>query len=209
MKNGRAAIVSILIIGTSVLLLSLYDNYHSKYNLTPWLSTSPVYFLNKAESELRKKHLFNAKSYIEKAIYCMHTIDEYALGESKEYVDVSVNRLKNLIVKIDQRMSPQEELQYAYFQAVNTVAYSELIISEKEFQIGKRHESLKLLKTVLSLLNDSMEYQISSSDVKSAELRIIEQVSELITHLEQRKVLDANQCDIVKVELQNLLNTLI
>lgn len=199
MKNGRGAIGSILFIGFCVVVLSVYDKSYSNEHLTPWLSSSPLYYLKKAQIELDRDHMYNTKENLNSAIYCMESIGYYTSGEAKVYLEASVEDLYDLIERLENDKVSATQTQNVYFKVLSSIAFAEFIICEQEFKNGQYNNSLELMKVISSMLKEShANVGGVSSSIKTYEKEVSAQVSIMASSLIQSKKMDSTKCEQIK-----------
>ncbi|SMD31654.1 hypothetical protein SAMN04488029_0017 [Reichenbachiella faecimaris] len=208
MKNNTIAIWSIVLICVSMFLLSQFSKTYYKSNLSEWLSTAPIFFLSKAQLEFNRHHIYDATEMLQKATHAMQSIERYSTPDANSYVDKSIFELQKLTVLISQENISETELNQAYFRCINSVAYAELRISEKEFLEGQYLKPLGLMNTVLILLNKSITYiKDENSAYLLKEKSIIKHVHHLIDQIEKTGKLDAVDYEKVNQEIRDLLDS--
>ena len=206
MKNISNGVWGILIVTVSIIALSFFTRNHSKDDINDWLTTAPIFFLSQAQYELNAKNKYTCRENLYNAINSMKSLERYSSDDVKQYVDQSIFELYHLIEVSEYKNLNVSDSNLVIFHAINAVAYAELRISEDEFKNGKSEESLVLMKTVLVLLNQSINY-IELSDISELEeISIISHVEKMVNKIKLDGHISDKEFDTINLEIEAVLN---
>lgn len=208
MEDRNTALTSIAVILVSFLALGIFTVNQSKENISDWLTRAPITFLSKAQYELNKNHDYSSKDNLFNAIHSMQSIERYTSDEVKVYVDLAISELYELLEIMEYKHLSTSDINHAYFDAINAVAYAELRISEHEFEIGKEKHSLKLMSTVLVLLNKSLAYIPEDAKAAPIEKSIIHHVRQMIDKIKATGKFSKKEFEQINQEIEGLLDAI-
>tara|TARA_R110000868_G_scaffold154186_3_gene380270 strand:+ start:434 stop:1078 length:645 start_codon:yes stop_codon:yes gene_type:complete len=180
-KLDNIAIWGIIIVVAGIGTLTYLSHLSAQKHIGEWTATSPIRFLSKAQQHLNEHEPYECVENIHKAIKLIKTIEYYGDKTVNKYLENSINDLTRIVEEIEGDEISIKDVNMALFEALNAVAYAELMISEHDLDNNDHQKAIFLLQTTLSALKKSTRY-IQPEDGFNEE-RLISEVKSAIEYL--------------------------
>ncbi|MGL1888018.1 MAG: hypothetical protein OCD76_16000 [Reichenbachiella sp.] len=176
---------SILFLGLSFLSLYVYDINHNS-ELTIEKAIAPVQYLSNARSAIVKLDYNGSIREMDAAISAMKVIEQYADSVSIDHIEKAIADLRNVEKEIRNDSLVIMDLNKAYFHALNSIAYANLIISEKNLDKGQKYKAMRFMNATFTEMIKSLEFT-SDERYKERENQVIDDVRNLLAEMKKNK----------------------
>ncbi|MEQ6120784.1 hypothetical protein [Reichenbachiella sp. MALMAid0571] len=202
-KLDNIAIWGVLIVVAGIGTLTYLSHLSAQKHIGEWTATSPIRFLSKAQQHLNEHEPYECVENIQKAIKIVKSIEYYGDNNVNKYLEKSINDLNKIVDEIEEDHISTTDVNMALFEALNAVAYAELMISEHDLENNDHHKAIFLLKTTLSALEKSTRYIQAKDELK--EEKLISEVKSAIDYLDSPN--QTSHYDFTKIneEIEELL----
>jgi len=180
-KIDNIAIMGVITVVIGIGLLTYLSHLSAQKHIGEWTATSPICFLSKAQQHLNEHEPYDCVENIHKSIKLIKEIEFYGNKSVNKYLEKSVGDLTKIIEEIEEDRISKKDVNMALFEALNAVAYAELMISEHDLENNDHNKAIFLLETTLVALQKSTRYIQSKDDFN--EEKLISEVKFAIKHL--------------------------
>ena len=196
------AFSSILVIAVSIGVLHLVNLAHDE--LTIDLAMEPVKNLSDARHLIVNGKYNRAIEELDDAMMKMRVIEQYTDSSSIAFLEQAVEDLE--AVEREMRMDELEEddLNRAFFNALNSIAYACMTISEKNIDKGEKYKAMQFMNATFAEMIASLKF-VKNEELKHKEEKVIAHVREIIDKMESSKYTFKFDYDMVNHELEELI----
>ncbi|SMD33250.1 hypothetical protein SAMN04488029_1588 [Reichenbachiella faecimaris] len=201
-EKKTTAISSILVILTSIAVLHLVNLIHNE--LTIDLAMEPVKHLSDARHLIVNGDYKHAIQELDDAMMKMRVIEQYTDSSSIAFMEQAVEDLE--LVEKEMRMDNLEEddLNRAFFNALNSIAYACMTISENNLDKGEKYRAMQFMNATFAEMIASLKF-VEDEHLKHKEEKVIAHVREIIDKMESTKYTFKFDYDMVNHELEELI----
>lgn len=204
MKNNTA-IHSLLFVVVCIGVLALANGLDSRKCISDWKSKAASYHLLKAKVYFDKNDDEKCVTSIFQAIRAIKKMDRYVISDTRKHLASSIEELLLVTDLLERDNIEKDAFDHAYFNAMLSVAYANLVISQEAYQDGRNTRSLWILKGVLTSLNNSMAYTDKNSDLSRRELELSNQIINMIDRMEQEEEFSENELQEINQQAESLI----
>ena len=199
-KNIYYALFLIVII-VSIFVYFKIDREEKKKNPTITdLAVEPDLLINTADSYLRNHKKLAAVKFLEDAIEMMKLLEKDGDEVSNEAIEVAIQDLEIVEGHIKADDINNDLMYEAFADAMNSLAYASLRVSEKLIKEGKLKEADITLKHAMDHLQNSIRF--ARGKQKEEELIIVAHLQRIIEdHLQD----DISEIDQVMAEIDSVV----
>lgn len=196
----------ILYLLISFAVLFFYDRYHHD-GLTVEKAMLPVQYLTNARHAIIKENYPLSINSLDKAIESMRVIETYADSSATSHIEVAIRELKNVEAEIKNDSLILMDLNKAYFDALNSIAYANLTISEKNIESGEKYRAISFMNATFVEMVKSLKFATDDRQ-KDKENEVIDKVKKILTELQKSEYqydfdadsLNKNVRDLIEIE---------
>lgn len=201
-EKKTTAFSSILVIAVSIGVLHLVNLAHDE--LTIDLAMEPVKNLSDARHLIVNGKYNRAIEELDDAMMKMRVIEQYTDSSSIAFLEQAVEDLE--AVEREMRMDELEEddLNRAFFNALNSIAYACMTISEKNIDKGEKYKAMQFMNATFAEMIASLKF-VKNEELKHKEEKVIAHVREIIDKMESSKYTFKFDYDMVNHELEELI----
>lgn len=191
-----------LVIAVSIGILHLYNLSHNE--LTIDLALAPVKNLSDARHLIVNDNYNKAIQELDDAMMKMRVIEQYTDSSSIAFLEQAVEDLE--LVEKEMRADELEEddLNKAFFNALNSIAYACMTISENNLDKGEKYKAMQFMNATFAEMIASLKF-VEDEDLKHKEEKVIAHVREIIDKMESTKYTFKFDYDLVNHELEELI----
>ncbi|WP_109832252.1 hypothetical protein [Reichenbachiella versicolor] len=174
---------NVTVLSISLGALHIYYLGH-KDVLTLERAVAPIEHLTNAHHAIEKERFQEGYKEIEKAIFGMKIIEKNADSTAMKFVDEAIEDLKLVEIEIKNDSVIMDDLNHAFFNALNSIAYANLRISENRLEHGQKFKAMNLLSISFREMLSSLEYATTSTQKKHEE-KAVADVRKFLKDLKQ------------------------
>ena len=164
------------------------------------LAVEPDQLMNTADEYLHEHKRLTSLQFLEDAIAMMKLLEKDGDSVSMEAIEVAISDLEIVEDHIRSNDVNDEMMYEAFADAMNSLAYASLRVSEVLINEGKEEEAAVTLEHAMDHLQNSIKY--ARGDQKEDGIRIVHHLKSLIeNHLEN----DISEIDAVMAEIDSLV----
>lgn len=197
------AVGSILYLMFSFAILFVYDRYHHN-GLTVEKAMLPVQHLTNARHAIIKENYPQSISSLDNAIAAMKVIESYADSSAIDHIEVAIRELKNVEVEIKNDSLVILDLNEAYFNALNSIAYANLTISEKNLEEGERYRAISFMNATFVEMVKSLKFATDERQ-KDKENEVIDKVKTILSELKKAEYAYEFDADSLNKNVRSLI----
>ena len=190
-----------IVIGLMVVYFKIQRNLKMENpNLTD-LATEPDLLMNTADRTLKDHKSFTAIRFLEDAIKMMKLLEKEGDSISTDAIEIAVHDLEIVEEHIKTEDINDDLMYEAFADAMNSLAFASLRISEQFIREGKNEEARVTILHAMDHLQNSIRY--ARGDQKEDGIKIASHLQKLIdNHLEDK---DISQIDMVMLEIDSVI----
>ncbi|UXP34006.1 hypothetical protein N6H18_08615 [Reichenbachiella agarivorans] len=194
---------AVIVIGLSFLALFLYDlNHHS--DLTIERATSPIQHLANARQAILDRKFNTSIREMDAAIMDMKIIELSADSTATKFIERAIQDLKFVETEIQNDSISLQDLNHAYFNALNSIAYANLIISEKNLDKGERYEAMRFMNATIKEMVSSLNFAANERD-KEREKVVIDDIKDILSKMKDSEYEYRFNYDSINKEVQEMI----
>ena len=164
------------------------------------LAVEPDVLISSADRSLHDHKMLASIEFLEDAIDLMKLLEKDGDSVSMEAIEVAIYDLETVEKHIRAEDINDELMYEAFADAMNSLAYASLRVSEKLIQEGKADQADKTLRYAMEHLQNSIKY--ARGDQKAEEMKIAHQLNYIIeNHLQN----DIAAIDEVMAEIDSVV----
>lgn len=189
-----------VVIGSMVTFFKIQREFKLENpNLTD-LATEPDLLMNTADRTLQDHKSGTAIKFLEDAIQMMKLLEKDGDSISTQAIEIAILDLEVVESHIKAEDINNDLMYEAFADAMNSLAFASLRISEQFIREGKNEEARVTINHAMDHLQNSIRF--ARGDQKEDEIRIAGHLQDLIDqHLEN----DISQIDLVMIEIDSVV----
>ncbi|MEP0987722.1 hypothetical protein [Ekhidna sp.] len=189
-----------IVIGSLVIYFKIQrDMKLENPNLTD-LATEPDLLMNIADRTLQDKKSATAINFLEDAIKMMKLLEKDGDSVSTGAIELAIKDLQVVEMHIKAEDINEDLMYEAFADAMNSLAFASLRISEQFIREGKKEEARVTINHAMDHLQNSIRF--ARGDQKENEIKIAAHLQNLIdNHLEN----DVSEIDYVMAEIDSVV----
>jgi len=203
MGNVNNAISSLIIVGICLLLLHTYSILHSN-ELTIEKAVDPVHHLSNAYHAIVNDDYNRSVREMDEAIMAMKIIEPYADSIAVDHIEKAILDLTHVELEIKADSLNMQDLNHAFFNALNSIAYANLTISEKNLDNGEHYKAMRLLNASFREMISSIKF--ADTLQRQQEDKVIKDVRHILSSLKKTNFESTFDYDSLNRELEELIN---
>jgi hypothetical protein len=201
MKN--IGVQGILIVVISVGILHWFDMQHHG-ELTIERAMEPVRHLSDARHSIVNDDFNRAVYELDEAIMEMRIIEQYADSSSVAHIEQAIEDLEIVEMEIKSDSLVLLDLNKAFFNALNSIAFACMTISENNLDQGEKYKAMRFMNATFAEMIASLKF-VNSQEVKEKEEKVIEHVREILDKMKESDFTYKFNYDTINHELEELI----
>ena len=141
---------------------------------------------------------------MDEAIIQMKIIQQYADGSSVAHIGKAIKDLQVVEIEMQGDSLVLADLNSAFFNALNSIAYACMIISENNLDQGEKYKSMRFMNTTFVNMIASLKY-VGSDSLKHKEEKVIAHVREIVNNMKKSNYTYKFNYDTINHELEELI----
>ena len=200
----EAALTYLVIIAVLLGILHTYDIYHNRH-LTFERAMSPVRHLSIARQSILESDYHGSYRSLEKAIMDMQIIEQYADSSAVHLIDSAISDLKLVKAEVKNDTVIVNDLNKAYFNALNSIAFANLTIAEASLEKGEKYKAMQFLNATFKEMVTSLSFA-ADEESRAKETKVIEDIKSILSELHRSDYTYQFDYDSINQELEELIN---
>ncbi|MBU2914424.1 hypothetical protein [Reichenbachiella agariperforans] len=172
-----------IFIGSTLFGLHIYDKNH-KVDLTIEQAMEPVQHLSNARQAIVHEQFDRSIMELDEAIIDMRRIEKIADSSASAYVEKAIADLALVEAEIRNDTILLDDLNHAFFNALNSIAYANLTISEQNLDKGDKYKAIRFMNATFKEMVSSLEFATSERD-KEKERKVIEDIKIILENMQK------------------------
>ncbi|UXX79655.1 hypothetical protein N7E81_00835 [Reichenbachiella carrageenanivorans] len=201
-EKKTTAISSILLILGSIAVLHLVNMLHDE--LTVDRALAPMKSLSNARHLIVNGDYRGAVNELEDAMMQMRVIEQYTDSASEAHMDRAVEDLELVEKEIRSDNLIEEDLNRAFFNSLNSIAYACMLMSEHNLDKGENYKALHFMNATFQEMIASLKY-VKDDELKHKEEKVIAHVRHILDKMESTKYTYKFDYDLINHELEELI----
>ncbi|MEO9966434.1 MAG: hypothetical protein ABJF11_11630 [Reichenbachiella sp.] len=197
------AIPNILVIVVSIGALHLANMIHDE--LTIERAMGPVKHLSDARHLIVNKDFNGAIKEMDDAMMQMRVIERYADSSSVAHIERAVQDLEIVEDEIRSDSLVVEDLNKAFFNALNSIAHVCMTLSENNLDQGERFKAMRFMNATFAEMIASLKF-VNTDELRHKEEKVIGHVREIIDQMEATNYTFRFDYDSINHELEELID---
>jgi len=194
---------SLLVVFSSIVVLYFYDlSYHKE--LTIERALEPVRHLSDARHYIRNHEYHLARKELDESIMEMRIIEQYSDSASVAHIEKAIEDLQVVEVEMQSDSLVIDDLNRAFFNALNSIAHACMTISESKLDEGEHYKAMRFMNATFTEMIASLRY-VSDEDLKHKEEKVIEHVREILINMKSSNYKYRFNYDTINHELEELI----
>lgn len=193
----------ILFIGLSLTLLFIYGKLH-KPELTVAQAMEPVKHLSNARQGILQQKFEYSLEEIDEAIADIRFIEESADSTAIDFIEKAIEDLGLVEGEIRNDTIIMDDLDHAFFNALNSIAYANLIIAEKNLDKGEVYRAIQFMNATFKEMISSLQFATSTRD-KEREEQVINDIKSILSNLQKTGYEYRFSYDSINREIEELI----
>ena len=162
---NNVALRSILIMAVSVLMLYFYEAYHER-ELSIEEAMLPINHLSDARHSIVNNNHRRAVKELDHAILGMKVIEKYADSASVAHIEKASTDLLLVESEIESDSLVLRDLNKAFFNALNSIAFACMQISENNLDKGAKYKSMRFMNVTFAEMIASLKF-VNTEDLEA------------------------------------------
>lgn len=201
-EKKTTIVPSILVILASVGILHLVNMIHDE--LTIGRAMEPVKHLSDARHLIVNGDYNGAIQELDDAMMQMRVIEQYTDSSSIAHINQAVEDLEMVEKEIRSDSLQVDDLNRAFFNALNSIAFACMRISENNLDKGEQFKAMQFMNATFAEMIASLKY-VDDQELKTKEEKVISHVREIIEKMENTKYTYRFDYDMINHELEELI----
>lgn len=201
-EKKTTALSSILLILGSIAVLHMYNMMHDE--LTIDRALAPMKHLSNARHLIVNGDYRGAVTELEDAMMQMRVIEQYTDSASEAHMNQAVEDLELVEREIKSDNLVEEDLNRAFFNSLNSIAFTCMIMSEHNLDKGENYKALHFMNATFQEMIASLKY-VENEDLKHKEEKVIAHVRQILDKMESTKYTYKFDYDLINHELEELI----
>ncbi|MFY0627892.1 MAG: hypothetical protein JXR07_16455 [Reichenbachiella sp.] len=183
--------------------LHLYDVMHNR-DLTIERAMSPVLHLSNARQFILDSDIHESIREIDHAIMDMKIIEQYADSIAVIHIERAIEDLELVEVEIQNDSVIVSDLNNAYFNAINSIAFANLTIAESSLEKGEKYKAMRFMNATFSEMVGSLKY--ADDNTRQKENEVINEIKGILTELRRTDFQYEFDYDSLNQEMEELID---
>lgn len=180
MKNWYYFVFAVVVVAFSMIFFSIEREANKKNPALTEIATEPDILITSADHYLQDDKRLTAISFLEDAISTMRLLEKNGDSVSNLAIEHAIRDLKVVEEHIKSDDIDNVFMYDAYSDAMNSLAYASLRISENLIEQGEEAKAEKTLNYAMIHLQNSIKY--AKGGQKEDEIKIAQQLKDIITN---------------------------
>ncbi len=198
-----SALGYILLIVALIGTLHAYDIFHNKH-LTIERAMSPVRHLSNAREYIIDSDYNRSIRQLEAAIMDMQIIEQYADSSATHLIEKAIADLKLVEAEVQNDSVIVSDLNRAYFNALNSIAFANLTIAEESLEKGEKYKAMRFLNETSREMVSSLSYA-ADEESKVKEKKAISDIRKILSALQKGDESYTFDYDSINQEMEELI----
>jgi hypothetical protein len=173
----------IIFIALSIGAIFIYDMTHPS-ELTIEQAMEPVKHLTNARQAIKNKQFERSLRELDEAILDIRTIETSADSSATPYIERAIEDLALVKAEIKNDTIIIDDLDHAFFNSLNSIAYANLTISEKNLDKGEVYKAIRFMNATFKEMVSSLKFAHNERD-KAREEEVIKDIKSILTNLQR------------------------
>lgn len=187
----------------SLVVMKIFDTFHHE-ELTIERAMEPVKHLSDARHSIVNNDFNRAVRELDEAIMEMRIIEKYADSSSVAHIETAILDLKVVELEIKSDSLQLEDLNKAFFNALNSIAFACMTISENNLDQGEKYKAMRFMNATFAEMIASLKF-VKSHEVREKEEKVIEHVREILDNMKKSQFTYKFNYDTINHELEELI----
>lgn len=197
------AVNSLLFVTVCISTLFVIDKY-TVHELTIERATEPVKHLTDARYSIVNGDYHRAISELDEAISEMKIIEQYGDSSANAHIEQAINDLQQVEEEIKNDSLVIGDLNKAFFNALNSIAFSCMMISENNLDKGEKYVAMRFMNATFAEMIASLKF-VNSEELRHKEEKVIEDVRNIISSMKATNYKYRFNYDTINHELEELI----
>lgn len=199
-RNIYYILFLVVILTAIVVYLKITREKNEEHPQITELAVEPDLLINSADRYLHDHKRLAAIEFLEDAIELMKLLEKDGDDVSMQAIEVAIHDLEAIEQHIKAEDVNDDLMYEAFADAMNSLAFASLRVSEELIKEGKAEEADKTLHYAMEHLQNSIKY--ARGDQKEEEMKIASHLNEIIEeHLQN----DISRIDQVMAEIDSVV----
>lgn len=184
---------------------SLYtvDKLHEGH-LTVERAMAPMQHLSNARDAILNNNYNHSIKEIDEAIMDMKIIEHHADKSAADHIERAIESLKKVEDEIKNDSVVVRDLNRAFFNALNSIAYANVTISEVSLDKGEKYKAMGLMNASFAEMIRSLKYAEDDS-AKRMENKVIGDIRTILQKLQDSNYAYRFNYDSLNKEIEELI----
>lgn len=183
-------------------MLHLINSIHDE--LTIELAMGPVRHLSDARHLIVNKDYNGAIKELDNAMMKMRVIEQYSDSSSVAHIEQAVKDLEVVEEEIRKDSLIINDLNKAFFNALNSIAHACMTISEDNLDKGEKYKSMRFMNATFAEMIASLKF-VNSVELRKREEKVIGHVRQILDNMEESEYTYKFDYDAINHELEELI----
>jgi len=192
-----------VLILAGIATIYFYNKLSTGNHLDSDMADMPKIHLSKMETALTKHDMRQSFDEINLAIKSMNSIEHYTDSIAKFFIEKSIEELEILKNELIMDSVNLDDLNHAFYETFNSMAYVNLRLSELRLEEGRKVSAHEYLKTSFSYLKWSLKYSNENNLVR--EQKVIDEMREILSSLKSREGFEGFDYAQIREEMEQLM----
>lgn len=189
-----------IVIGSTVTYFKIQRDLKMENPNLSDLATEPDLLMNTADRTLQDHKSLTAIKFLEDAIKMMKLLEKDGDSVSTEAIEVAIKDLEVVEGHIKEEDINDDLMYEAFADAMNSLAFASLRVSEQFIREGKKEEARVTINHAMDHLQNSIRF--ARGQQKEDEIKIASHLQKLI---DEHLVNDISQIDLVMSEIDSVV----
>lgn len=195
--------LNVLFVAFALGSLHLYDTYHEGH-LTVERAMAPMQHLSNARHLIISSDYHGSIKEIDYAIMAMRIIEHGVDSVAAEHLETAIADLKLVEIEIRDDSVVVADLNKAFFNALNSIAYANLTISEESLENGEKYKAMSLMNASFAEMIRSLRFASSEKSIE-LENKAIEDIKTVLQKLKDSDYTYQFSFDSLNREIEELI----
>lgn len=183
--------------------LGYYNQSSLSDYLDPSTASMPRAHLLLAENEYRRDKLEESYREIDLGIKSLYSIEDYSDSVANYYIELAIKELELIKDEIIKDSVNTEDMNHAFFETFNAMAYVNLRLSELRLEEDRKMKALEYFKNSFSNLKLSISYA-NHNDVKKEE-KVIAEMRHILKEFKSEEDFEGFDYEQLNSEIEALM----
>ncbi|MEM7163801.1 MAG: hypothetical protein AAF487_15340, partial [Bacteroidota bacterium] len=164
----------------SLFFLYLYDISHD--HLTVEKAMAPLHYLTDARHHIINSEYNSSIRSLESAIRAMKIIEHHADSTADAHIEQAIEDLKLVEAEIKNDSVVVSDLNRAFFNALNSIAFANITISEASIEKGEKYRALNYMNASFSEMIGSLKFA-TDEEQRKLENKVINEIRQILSKM--------------------------